>query len=92
MKCGGAAGVTPPFFLSEDGATMILLTKRSQEKFMLNHQQIQCIEMIPETKIVMVNREYFLVRESVEEIIDKIADYNAKVQDIHRQITVVDRR
>lgn len=71
---------------------MILLTKRSHEKFMLNHQQIQCIEMIPETKIVMVNREYFLVRESVEEIIDKIADYNAKVQDIHRQITVVDRR
>ena len=70
---------------------MILLTKRSHEKFMLNHQQIQCIEMIPETKIVMVNREYFLVRESVEEIIDKIAEYNAKVQDIHRQITVVDR-
>lgn len=71
---------------------MILLTKRNREKFLLNHQQIQCIEMIPETKIVMVNREYFLVRESVEEIIDKIADYNAKVQDIHRQITVVDRR
>ena len=71
---------------------MILLTKRNQEKFLLNHQQIQCIEMIPETKIVMVNREYFLVRESVEEIIDKIAEYNAKVQDIHRQITVVDRR
>ena len=71
---------------------MILLTKRNQEKFLLNHQQIQCIEMIPETKIVMVNREYFLVRESVEEIVDKIADYNAKVQDIHRQITVVDRR
>ena len=71
---------------------MILLTKRNQEKFLLNHQQIQCIEMIPETKIVMVNREYFLVEESVEEIIDKIADYNAKVQDVHRQITVVDRR
>ena len=71
---------------------MILLTKRNQEKFLLNHQQIQCIEMIPETKIVMVNREYFLVRESVEEIVDKIAAYNAKVQDVHRQITVVDRR
>ena len=71
---------------------MILLTKRNQEKFLVNHQQIQCIEMIPETKIVMVNREYFLVRESVEEIVDKIAAYNAKVQDVHRQITVVDRR
>ena len=71
---------------------MILLTKRNHEKFLINHQQIQCIEMIPETKIVMVNREYFLVRESVEEIVDKIAEYNAKVQDVHRQITVVDRR
>ena len=71
---------------------MILLTKRNHEKFLINHQQIQCIEMIPETKIVMVNREYFLVRESVEEIVDKIAAYNAKVQDVHRQITVVDRR
>ena len=71
---------------------MILLTKRNGEKFLVNHQQIQCIEMIPETKIVMVNREYFLVRESVEEIVDKIAEYSAKVQDVHRQITVVDRR
>ena len=28
----------------------------------------------------------------VEEIIQKIADYNAKVQDIHREISVLDRR
>lgn len=59
---------------------------------MLNHLQIQCIEMIPETKIVMVNHDFFLVRESVEEIIHKIASYNAKVQDIHREISVVDKR
>lgn len=71
---------------------MILLTKRNDEKFLLNHRQIQCIEMIPETKIVMVNHDYFLVRESVEEIIDKIANYNAKVQDIHREISMVDKR
>lgn len=71
---------------------MILLTKRNDEQFLLNHLQIQCIEMIPETKIVMVNRDFFLVRESVEEIIHKIASYNAKVQDIHREISVVDKR
>ncbi len=71
---------------------MILLTKRNNERFLLNHRQIQCIEMIPETKIVMVNHDYFLVRESVEEIIDKIANYNAKVQDIHREISVTDMR
>ncbi len=71
---------------------MILLTKRNDEKFLLNHRQIQCIEMIPETKIVMVNHDYFLVHESAEEIIDKIANYNAKVQDIHREISIVDKR
>ena len=71
---------------------MILLTKRSQEQFLLNHTQIECIESIPEVKITMMNHDFFLVRESVEEIIDKIANYNAKVQDSHREITVTDKR
>ena len=71
---------------------MIILTKRNQEKFLINHLQIECIERIPESKITMMNHDYYLVRESVEEIIQKIAEYNAKVQDIHREITVTDRR
>ena len=71
---------------------MIQLTKRNGERFLLNHNQIQCIEMIPESKIVMMNHDYYLVRESTDEIIDKIAAYNAKVMDVHRQITVVDNR
>ena len=71
---------------------MIVLTKMNGEQFLLNHQQMECIELIPETKVVMMNHDFFLVRESVEEIIDKIANYNAKVQDIHREITVTDKR
>ena len=71
---------------------MILLTRRNQEKFLVNHTQIEYIEMIPETKIVMMNHDYYLVKDTVEEIIQKIADYNAKVMDIHREITVTDRR
>lgn len=71
---------------------MIQLTKRNEEKFLVNHLQIECIECIPESKIVMMNHDYYLVRESAEEIIDKIAAYNAKVMDIHREITVVDKR
>ena len=59
---------------------------------MLNHQQIEHIECIPESKITMMNHDYYLVRESVEEIIHKIAEYNAKVQDIHREIAVSDKR
>ena len=71
---------------------MIVLTKRSKEQFVVNHLQIECIESIPEAKITMMNHDFFLVRETVEEIIQKIAEYNAKVQDIHREITVTDRR
>ena len=71
---------------------MIVLTKRNHEKFVVNHLQIEYIETIPESKIVMMNHDFYLVRESIEEIIDKIAKYNAKVMDIHRQISIEDNR
>ena len=53
---------------------MILLTKRNHEKFLVNHLQIEYIECIPESKVVMMNRDYYIVRETMEEIIDKIAE------------------
>lgn len=71
---------------------MILLTKMNQDRFLVNHRQIACIEMIPETKIVMMNHDYYLVRESVDQVIDRISQYYAKVQDIHREISINDRR
>ena len=71
---------------------MIVLTKRNHEKFLVNHLQIEYIETIPESKIVMMNHDFYLVRESVEEIIEKIAKYTAKVMDIHRQISIEDNR
>ena len=71
---------------------MIQLTKRNGERFLVNHVQIESIEMIPESKIVMMNRDYFIVREDPDTIIKRITEYNAKVQDVHRALTVVDRR
>ena len=71
---------------------MILLTKRNGDTFLVNHQQIECIEMIPESKIVMMNHDFYLVKESAEEIVNKIVQYTAKVQDIHRELSIVDRR
>ncbi len=71
---------------------MIVLTKRNNERFLVNHNQIESIEIIPESKIVMMNRDYFIVKETPEEIVKKIQDYNAKVQDVHRIITITDKR
>ena len=71
---------------------MIVLTKRNNEKFLLNHNQIMTIERIPESKIVMMNRDFYIVKETPEDIIKKIQEYNAKVQDVHRIVTVQDKR
>lgn len=95
-ESGSAArGACPPRAQAghlERSSTMIVLQKMNGERFLINHNQIECIELIPECKIVMMNHDYYLVRDTVEEIIRKITDYNAKVQDIHREISVVDRR
>ena len=40
----------------------------------------------------MMNHDYYLVQESADEIIAKIAEYNAKVRDICRQLTIQDNR
>ena len=71
---------------------MIVLTKRNNEKVLVNHNQIQCVEMIPESKIVMMNRDYYIVKETPEEIIRKIAEYTAKIQDVHRALSIEDKR
>ncbi len=71
---------------------MIMLRKMNNERFMLNHNQIECIELIPECKIVMMNRDYYLVKDTIDEIVKKIKDYNAKVMDIRRELLVVDKR
>ena len=71
---------------------MIMLRKMNNERFMLNHNQIECIELIPECKIVMMNRDYYLVKDTIEKKKKKIKDYNAKVMDIHRELLVVDKR
>lgn len=71
---------------------MIVLTKRSSEKFIVNHRQIACIEMIPETKIVMTTKEYYIVNEAPDEVLDLIIEYTAKVKDVYRSISIEDSR
>ena len=71
---------------------MIVLTKRNGEKFLLNHNQIMTVEQIPESKIVMMNRDFYIVKETPEDIIQKIQEYNAKVMDVRREVVVVDKQ
>ncbi len=67
---------------------LIKLTKLNKEPFIINCGQIERIEMIPESKIIMMNKDYYVVRESAEEIVAKIIDYNAKIYKWHQKINI----
>lgn len=59
---------------------MIMLTKLNSEKIVLNSNQIESIELIPESKVTMMNGKFYLVQESAEEIIRKTVAYNRRIQ------------
>ena len=68
---------------------MIKLTKLNDEEFVINSNQIESIEQIPETKIVLMNKDFYIVQETIDEIIDKIIEFNAKIADLNRRIQVI---
>ena len=58
---------------------MIRLTRLNEEEFVLNCRQIEYVEMIPETKIVMVDSKFHLVKEDADTVTDKIVHYYAHI-------------
>jgi len=58
---------------------MIILTKLNGEKTVINSRQIEHIDEIPESKVTMMNGKYYIVKESMEEIIEKEIQFNQKV-------------
>ena len=58
---------------------MIMLTKLNNTKIVLNCAQIESVELIPESKILMTNGKFYIVKEDAEEIIAKTIEYNGKV-------------
>lgn len=49
------------------------------EVFLVNATLIEKIEFIPETKITLTTGKYYLVRDSKEDIVNKIINYNQKI-------------
>ena len=58
---------------------MIVLTKLNNQQILLNCAQIEAVELIPESKIIMMNGKFYIVKESAEEIIEKTIEYNGKI-------------
>ncbi|WP_210479802.1 flagellar FlbD family protein [Naasia sp. SYSU D00948] len=58
---------------------MIVLTRLNESTFAVNPDLIERIQASPDTSVVLVDGTTFIVRESVDEIIDLIARYRARV-------------
>lgn len=54
---------------------MITLTKLNGVQFALNDELIESISENPDTTITLVNQKLYIVRESTEEIVDRILEF-----------------
>ena len=58
---------------------MIKVTRLNGTQMTLNDDQFECIESLPDTTITMVNGRKFIVKESVDEIIQLVKAYNKEI-------------
>lgn len=58
---------------------MIELTKLNKEKFFMNCELIEIIELMPDTLITMTNGRKYYCLESAEEVIKKITEYKKEL-------------
>lgn len=49
------------------------------ESFIINATLIEKIEFIPETKITLTTGKYYLVKDSKEDLVNKVIKYNQKI-------------
>lgn len=49
------------------------------ENFIINATLIEKIEFIPETKITLTTGKYYLVKDTKEELVNKVIKYNQKI-------------
>uniref|UniRef100_UPI0006D29135 flagellar FlbD family protein n=1 Tax=Clostridium sp. NkU-1 TaxID=1095009 RepID=UPI0006D29135 len=58
---------------------MIRLTRLNDEEFIINCNQIERIENIPESNVILVNGKHYVVKESIDEIIDRVIEFQAQI-------------
>ena len=67
---------------------MICVERLNGEILYLNWLQVELIEQIPETKIRMMNGDYYLVKDSVENIKDQVAGFFQRCGSIKKEMQI----
>ena len=64
---------------------MIVLTRLHGEPIVINAELIEFIEATPDTMISTTTGRKFLVKESVEEVINKVVQYRRRCTPVRRK-------
>ena len=59
---------------------MIQVTRLNQSKFVLNHALIKFVESRPDTTNTLVNDEKVVVAEPLDQVIDRVIEYERRVR------------
>ena len=65
---------------------MIVLTKLNDVPFALNPDMIETVQENPDTTICLFNKNIYIVKESMQEVMAKIIDFRRKINEAHRCI------
>ncbi|KAF2959845.1 flagellar FlbD family protein [Thermotoga sp. 38H-to] len=58
---------------------MIRLTKIDGRWFFLNADLIEAVEALPDTTITLINGKKYIVKESAEEVVQRVIEYKRKI-------------
>ncbi len=59
---------------------MVFLTRLNSKSVVVNAELIKLVEATPDTLITLINGEHMMVRESVEEVVEKSIDYARRIR------------
>jgi len=57
---------------------MIKVTRLDGTEYYVNHSQVECIEVNPDTTLVMLSGNRHILREEVDDVLEKIEAYNRR--------------
>lgn len=58
---------------------MVILKRINGKEFVLNSDLIEFVEATPDTVVTLTNGKKIVVKETVEEIIDKVINYKREI-------------
>ncbi|MGL4370494.1 MAG: flagellar FlbD family protein [Spirochaetota bacterium] len=58
---------------------MIILHRLNGSEIVINSQHIETVEKTPDTVILLTTEKRYIVKESVEEVIDKVIEFNSRI-------------